>query len=275
MKLFFVCCLWSAVLVAQPENISQNSSPFDHEYMMGLINHLAYWHLTDDNYFEDDPDPVVEVLFKPFSYQQDSNDASSVYIVYVPDVQIKILLKKSLYHIEEFDATVSNDCYKIIAFQHQQKSPGTNSLNDYVRIDLLEDDVRRIVFENRNQSCTPSPWLLNKIESALRPLIARELPTNAVVDETFFIAPLSPYSNSILIFWSTAKKMLQFSSDADYTSELYWDMLPMNCEVFDMKGDVVTSLQNALGSNAYVTKNWIGRILYNCIVDGYQLSIKD
>ncbi len=274
MKIVIACICFAAIWAAAETN-APPALPFNHDFVMGLLNHLAYWHLADDDYFEDDPDTVVDVLFKPYNYLHDTNDLSSLYIASVPDLKITVLLKKALYHIEEFNTLISNDSYKIVAFRHEQNQSSSNAPVGFVRIDVPEQDVRTMLFEKRNQSCNPSPELLAKIETALRTIITQELPTNTVMDETFFIAPLSDYSNNILVFWITAGKMLQFSSDADYSSDLYWEMLPFNTEIFDMEGDVVTSLQETLGSNAYVTKNWVGRILYNCIIDGYKLVIRN
>jgi hypothetical protein len=83
-----------------------------------------------------------------------------------------------------------------------------------------------------------------------------------------------PQANFVAIFWENAKKLIVLSADAELHNPVFWEELPLNTEIFDMKGDVVTSLQQVLGSNAYVTKNWVGRILFNCIIDGYKLELK-
>ncbi len=41
----------------------------------------------------------------------------------------------------------------------------------------------------------------------------------------------------------------------------------------DLDTDVVTSLEEVSGSNAYITKTWAGRIMYNCIVDGSKIVL--
>ena len=115
--------------------------------------------------------------------------------------------------------------------------------------------------------------LAAKLKEALPKIVAGELPNNKDLNEIFYIAPVTKYENTIIIFWENEKKLIVLSSDADFSTPLFWQSLSMSIEIFDMKKDIVTSLQQVLGSNAYVTKNWISRILFNCVIDGYKLNI--
>ena len=44
--------------------------------------------------------------------------------------------------------------------------------------------------------------------------------------------------------------------------------------MFDIDEQVVVSLDEVAGSNAYMTRDQVGRILFNCIVLGQQLIVK-
>jgi hypothetical protein len=41
--------------------------------------------------------------------------------------------------------------------------------------------------------------------------------------------------------------------------------------VIDLDKDVVTSTKEVPGSNAFVTKDWVGRLFFNCILYGERL----
>ncbi len=45
----------------------------------------------------------------------------------------------------------------------------------------------------------------------------------------------------------------------------------MRLEVIDLDKDVVDSTKEVPGSNAFVTKDWVGRMFYNCILYGERI----
>ena len=63
-------------------------------------------------------------------------------------------------------------------------------------------------------------------------------------------------------------KKIDYVKDKNNNSEQYNLIIP------DLNTDVVTSLEEVSGSNAYITKIWAGRIMYNCIVDGSEIVIQ-
>ena len=54
----------------------------------------------------------------------------------------------------------------------------------------------------------------------------------------------------------------------DLANPHYWKDASVRVAMFKLEEDVITSLHEIPGSNAYVTKDWVGRVLYNCIVLG-------
>jgi hypothetical protein len=42
----------------------------------------------------------------------------------------------------------------------------------------------------------------------------------------------------------------------------------LRMQVIDLDKDIVASTREVPGSNAFVTKDWVGRLLFNCILYG-------
>ena len=87
-------------------------------------------------------------------------------------------------------------------------------------------------------------------------------------------APLSPVADEVWVFWETGRLLLHFDSDMDLQSEALWKHSELTADVYDIDEQVVVSLQEVPGSNAYLTRDQVGRALYNCIVLGkkYELA---
>ena len=94
------------------------------------------------------------------------------------------------------------------------------------------------------------------------------------LDQVFYGAPLSRVSNDLWVFWENARRLIKFSSDADYESEAFWLLGPLNLEVFDLDRDVVVTQEEIEGGAMAVTKDWAGRTLFNCIVLGRKLVVE-
>ena len=87
-------------------------------------------------------------------------------------------------------------------------------------------------------------------------------------DQTFYISPLSGVCNELWVFWETGRKILFFSADMDLASPGFSQLSQLRMQVIDLDKDIVASTREVPGSNAFVTKDWVGRLLFNCILYG-------
>jgi hypothetical protein len=62
-----------------------------------------------------------------------------------------------------------------------------------------------------------------------------------------------------------------FSADMDLSKPEVSQLAQLRLEVIDVDKDVVISTKEVPGSNAFVTKDWVGRLLFNCILYGERL----
>ncbi len=67
--------------------------------------------------------------------------------------------------------------------------------------------------------------------------------------------------------------MLKFASDIDLSNPIVWDHDEMSVKPYDIDTQVVVSMNEVAGSNAYMTRDQIGRALYNCIVLGKRVVL--
>ena len=67
--------------------------------------------------------------------------------------------------------------------------------------------------------------------------------------------------------------LLRFSSDLDLANPALWKLGDLTVDTYDIDEQMVVSLDEAPGSNAYLTRDQIGRVLYNCIVLGKRFDV--
>ena len=111
-----------------------------------------------------------------------------------------------------------------------------------------------------------------ELRTAARKLIAEYLnrvhPSPFTEDQVLYIASLSTVSNDLWAFWETGRKILLFSADMDLSNPGSPQLSQLRLEVIDLDQDVVASTREVPGSNAFVTKDWVGRLFFNCILYG-------
>jgi len=270
MRLSFLTL--AVILLAAPLRAGEEELPFDDDYIRGILHNIYYWYLDDKTYFEDDTDRVVEVLIAPVEVEQDRGHRSRHYEMIVPDLDLGVDLTRSDYTIEELGLVIRNDGFKIVSVHTETREPGPGK--GYTAKRFSEEELFSRLMSRRNEKVPPAGKTVGRLRKGLKEMMSMEPPANRERVQTFYIGPLSPYSNDIWVFWEEERKILLFSSDSDIDTDAYWAHLPLFTTVYELEGDVVAALDEVPGSNAYVTKNWAGRVLYNCIVDGYKMEIR-
>ena len=82
------------------------------------------------------------------------------------------------------------------------------------------------------------------------------------------MAPLSPVANQLWVFWENGRALLRFASDIDLSNDAVWENCNLAVKMWELDEQVVVSLDEVAGSNAYMTRDQVGRALYNCVVLG-------
>jgi hypothetical protein len=88
-----------------------------------------------------------------------------------------------------------------------------------------------------------------------------------------FIAPLSPVSNDLWVYWENARTAIRLSGDMAPDDQDIDEELPLHARAFDLDKQVVQTLQEVETSHSFITKDLAGRVLYQCIVLGEEIEL--
>ncbi len=87
------------------------------------------------------------------------------------------------------------------------------------------------------------------------------------------IAPLWPAANETWVLWEIRRKLFYIASDIDLADPAAWKYQTLNIRTFDLDQQVVISHEEATGSNFYLTRHMVSRVLFNCIVLGQRIDL--
>jgi hypothetical protein len=182
-------------------------------------------------------------------------------------------LKKADYRIPESGTHIRNSDYKIATVDRYGALPAPES--EYIKVAYPRDEAIAYLYETRNQKRFPNDKVRVQFGNALRERMLKENPIEIMGDQLLFLAPFSPVSNELWVFWENQRKIIRFTSDSDYGDAAIWENKHVGVDIYDLDHDIVISLLEMSGSNAYITKDAVGRILFNCVVLGQRLVITE
>jgi hypothetical protein len=67
--------------------------------------------------------------------------------------------------------------------------------------------------------------------------------------------------------------LIRFTSDLDLSNPSVWGKESLKVRTFDIDKQVVVSQSEVPGSNAFLNRDQVGRVLYNCIVLGQRVAV--
>jgi hypothetical protein len=240
-----------------------------------VLRYLYRWHFDESLFWAEGTPEKLEIWLRPLERDRDAGDASRFAEMLVPAVQLNVHLKQADYELAELGVQVRNAGYRITAVEPYRQPPAPRGRYE-VRTFVFQEVVAQL-FATRNEHRYPDERVRAHLGTALKQRVITELTAageEAVVPpdpQVFWVAPLSPVSNDLWVIWENEHKLIKFTSDADYDSDAFWVVQPLGITVFDFTEDVVVSLAEVPGSDAYITRGWAGRALFNCTVLGQRL----
>ena len=289
MRLIFIALiplLISGTLFAQSEGQDISPAFFEKDYLFEVVRHLYRWYLD-----ERDVEKVVGNQDIAFCVQElkpklDAGDKSQFGQIVIPDLNVKVTVKKPDYKIEELELSVKCDNYKIINVT-RGNLPTNNS--GYRVIKTSYKTMRDYAHQTRNKIRFPDEGLLMRMRLSARKRIlqyfedhVKDKPESEMAkleemkkqDQIIHLSPLSNVANEAWVFWETGRMLIRFSSDIDLENPTLWDHDELAVELFNIDEQTVVSLDEVAGSNAYMTRDQVGRALYNCIILGKRMTLK-
>ncbi len=265
--------LFSAVNEPKKTAVKANAELQQKEYLYEMARHLYRWYMdeADANLISDET--VVEFWVRDLNPELDEGDKSLFSEIILPCVNFCVQIKKSDYRIEELDMDVKNDLFKITNVSKVDNLP---EKADYVVIRIQCQAMREYLFKTRSEIKFPEKELLDRIRTAVAAKLFKEVSElpESVRDslQVVHLGGISPVANEVWLYWETGRTLIRFASDIDLVNPAVWDNEDLYVDLYDMDEQVVVSLDEVSGSNAYMTRDQAGRLLFNCIVLGKRVT---
>lgn len=273
----FVLAISATAVTARAEDLPESLDPYsqvNREIAYELLRYLYRWYLDDDLFIYNPAikeATEIEFWVRPFKPEADENDQSLYVEVLLPIIQTVMVLKKADYEIPELGIHIRNERFKVRTVDHYVNPSAPES--EYMKIRHDRAEAVAYLYRTRNDRIYPDQELQSRVDAALHERMGVELPAGIEGDQLVYLAPLSPVSNEFWVFWENARKIIRFSSDADVDKPEFWVSSTIGIEIYDLDHDIVISLHEKPGSNAFITKDAVGRILFNCVVLGRRETI--
>jgi hypothetical protein len=269
------------LLVLFPVAPSSGAAPVDppaelleEPYLYEVIQHLYRWYMDEIDVVRAtrDLEKPVTLWVRGLRPELDPGDQSRFGRISIPVVGISVKVKKADYRIEKLGAVVTNNTFKIINVA-RSAIPDTMPPGS-VRVDLDRQAMRAHLFRMRAHARYPDAELLERLRRSVRRQIAGHEDSVPEGDQVVHISPLSPVANELWVYWETGRVLVRFASDIDLANPAVWEHEDLAVELYDIDEQVVVSLEEVAGSNAYLTRDQVGRALYNCVVLGHRLVLQ-
>ena len=262
---------------APPKESAVRSSPppelVDRSYLFEIARHLYRWQLDESEIERMLPQKQIVFWVSRLEPKLDPGDQSILGEILLPQLAIKVKVKKADYTIEESGTVVRSRTFRITQVLRGQAPDSAPANCAVVPVDMKE--MRDYLFRTRNQNDFADPVLIERLRDALRAQAAKEPITNAppTGEQVVHLAPLSPVANECWVFWESGRKLFYFASDIDLSNPEVWQHEALNARIFDVDQQVVISPEEAPGSNRFLTRYQVSRALYNCIVRGQRVIV--
>ena len=277
VSLMLVVLLSACQSVTPPKAVPRSTAPSElvrQPYLFEVIRYLYRWQLD-----EAEVDRIVganKVVFwvRRVEVPLDSGDRSVLGEILLPQLGLRVNVKKADYRIEELNTEVKSASFRVTQVFRGEVPRRAPQGSVVVEADMQE--LRDYLFRTRAQHDYPDQTLIARLQQAIRKEAAKEgILTNVPAgDKIVHIAPLSPVANEIWVFWEAGRKLFSFASDIDLANPAVWEHETLLARVYDLDQQVVVSHEEAPGSNRFLTRYEVSRALFNCVLFGQRLTVQ-
>lgn len=240
-------------------------------FLFEIMRHAYRWHLEEQDIEKIDRSKPFAFWVRPLDVKLDAGDNSRYAEILVPAFKLSVKVKDSNYRIEETDTQVRSHGFKISTLL--KKDPPSKPPKGCVVITVKFEEMKDYLFETRMQHDPLDDTLRKRLGGALR----KEIGTagqNITGEQTFYSSPISPVANELWAYWENRHMLVWFGSDIDLANPEVWKHEELMARTWDIENQVVVTLDEAPGSNRFMTRGQIGRVLYNCLVLGEKLVVR-
>ncbi len=243
-------------------------------YLYEVVRHLYRWHLDETEIEQMVSQKKFVCWLARLNPELDPGDHSAFAEILLPQLNMRVVVKKADYAVEEMGVDVKGSQYKITRITRGNVPDRKPSVYQVVQADMKQ--MREYLFRTRNQQDFPDEQMIERMRRALRQEMSREglsLNQDALSEKVVHLAPLSPVANETWVFWEDGRKLFYFASDIDLGDPAVWEHETLMARIFDLDQQVVVSREEAPGSNRFLTRYQVSRVLFNCVVLGRRVAI--
>ena len=240
------------------------------QFLLDVIQYVYRWHYDQSFMLEPEKQDALEIWARAIHPNLDPGDRSEFVELWIPAVRTRVELKRSDYRVLELNLEVVDPSFKVKRVSRQPRPSAPKSQHRITRLPRTE--VSDYLFNTRAQTAPVAEPVRQAIRGFVASYLSRAHPGGFTEKQIFYAAPSSPVCNDIWVFWETGRKVMLFSADMDLSHPGAGELSQLHLEVIDLDRDVVTAASEVPGSNAFVTKDWVGRLFYNCILFGNRLE---
>ena len=274
--LLAVAGLLPACRSAGPASSSQAVPPelLQLAYLHEIVRYLYRWQLDEREVEKILSRKDFVFWVRPLPVALDAGDHSQFAEILLPELDISVEVKKVNYTIAEIGTVVKSPDFKITRITRgdlPRQLPGGCAI-----VTVKMQEMRDYLYRTRNQRDYLDATLVEHLREAVRKEAAKEgiLDTNRPAGEEMMdAAPLSPVANEIWVYWEAGDKLIYVASDIDLANPAVWKYQTLNVRIFDLERQVVISHDEAPGSDFFLTRYQISRVLYNCMVLGQRIIV--
>lgn len=242
-------------------------------FLFEVVRHVYRWHLDEGDFDRLSGAKTFPFWVRMLHPNMDADDRSQFAEIVMPMVGTSVIVKKTDYRIEELNLEIKGGGFRINSVSKIGVPDQPRSDDQVVNADYAA--MKEYLFKTRDQASFPEGELLERFKGALRAELKVPEGERASGRQIAYLAPMSPVANEVWVFWENRKMLIRFASDIDLTNPEVWGQDAIRVRTWDTRTQVVVSLDEAAGSNAFATRDQVGRALFNCVVLGKRMETEN
>ena len=230
------------------------------ENLLDIIHHLYLWY-HDQSFFEPDSEiDEITVFFRTITRQLDADDHSQFAEIYFPEIELLVELKRSDYYLSEVDLRVQDKFFKIRRVERVRHLPAALKNHRQTTVNLGE--LRNWLAARAHRAPPLDDLMRERIRESLLDHQREEI-KDASVAHVFYVSPFSAVSNEIWVLHQNTNHLLHFSADMDLSDPQRWNQFHLRLRIHSLDPS----------GRAELSKDFIGRALFNCVVLGNRIDV--
>ena len=263
-------CAWMAVAGAQAEVSGPPAEVTEPGYLAEVTQHLYRWYMDERDVEREAEATDLVFWVRRLEVERDEGDRSEWAEIVLPQMGIAVRVKKADYTIEEQGVEVKSPGFRIVNVSRDPVPEEPPPETDVVRLDYRR--MREELYQKRAEARFPDEAMFERLRGAVRDYYHLDPADTRPRERVIHVAPLSPVANELWVFLETRKILIRFASDLALEDPAMWAHQALAIRTYDILTQTVVSLNEAAGSNEFLTRDQVGRALFNCVVLGRRIE---